>query len=174
MNSFPMCVDLTGKTVFLVGNGSQIAEKVEKLRPFGPLLIKKATLDLADLQEEPALVVVGDLEENEAAPISALCRAHRIPVNVVDKPALCSFYFPALICRGDLTVSVSTGGKSPGLAASLRRRIEDQLPDRTEEILDWLGENRWKFREMGILKAVTEAALESGRPLTEAEVLSLK
>lgn len=174
MSSFPMCINLTGKPVFLVGSGPQIREKAEKLRPFGPQLIPKDDITAADLQEAPALVVAGDLEEREAERISALCREHRIPVNVVDRPELCSFFFPALICRGDLTVSVSTGGSSPGLAACLGRRIAEQLPDRTEEILDWLGENRRVFREMGILKTVTEAALDLGRPLTEEEILSLK
>ena len=174
MAYFPMSVDLTEKTVFLVGNGRQTGEKKEKLRPFGAQLWEFPTLTAAELVEAPAFVVVGDLEYAEKARISALCRERSIPVNVVDVPELCSFFFPAMTVRGELTVSVSTGGRSPAAAASLRRRLEAQLPDNTEEILDWLGENRRRFREMGIARRAAEEALSLDRPLTEDELAKLK
>lgn len=173
MSRFPLSIDLTGKVVFLIGNGPQIQQKAEKLAPFGAVLIRRATFTEADAQQLPALVIVGDTELAEAEHIFSLCCQYRIAVNVVDVPRLCSFYFPALITRGDLTVSISTDGSSPAAAACLRQRIEGVLPDRTGEILDWLSENRQLLREKKCLSAAAGAAFSAGRPLTAAEVDAL-
>ena len=93
-----------------------------------------------------------------------------VVVNVVDVPEFCTFYFPAMITKGPLTVAISTSGNSPAAAALLRRRMEKVLPDRTEEILDWIGENRKEFRQLGIMKVVVGRAFDVGRPLTQEEI----
>lgn len=182
MGYFPMCVDLNGKTVLLIGNGKQTADREQKLRPFGAALRRVENLTAADLTGDVAFVAVGDTDAAEAERISALCVDAGIPVNVADKPELCTFIFPAVVCRGDLTVSVSTGGKSPGAAAYLSKQIAGQLPCRTEEILDWLGGIRRELymqypRETArqILSRITRKAFALGRPLdrdeTEADCL---
>lgn len=175
MGCFPLCVDISNKDVLLIGNGSQIRDKEEKLRPFGPKLLRRDTMTEADLEPAPALVVAGDLPPEEAARVSQLCRKKNVPVNVVDRPELCSFVFPAMITAGELTVSVSTGGSAPAAAGYLRRKLQEQLPERTEEILLWLGALRRQLRQefpetsAAALRAVTAAAFEAGRPLTEPE-----
>lgn len=176
MGYFPMCVDLNGKTVLLVGNGKQIAQKEEKLRQFGAVLRKLEYLTEADLTENTAFVTVGDTDAAEAERISSRCILRGIPVNVVDMPALSTFTFPATIVKGDLTVSISTGGKAPGGAAYLAKQIDQQLPDRTGEILDWLQEIRQKLYTLYskeaarlLLSRVTELAFALGRPLTDVE-----
>lgn len=174
MGYFPLCLDIKNQLVLCIGSGAQIKEKTEKLLPFGAIVRVQEQLTKEDLQEAPALVIVGDTPETEAEQISRMCKQHHIPVNVVDKPALCTFFFPALISKGDLTVSVSTGGVSPMAAGILRRQIEDVLPDHTEEILQWLGEQRSFLREQGMLKPATEQAFFLNRPLTEEECLELK
>ncbi|MCL2458176.1 MAG: bifunctional precorrin-2 dehydrogenase/sirohydrochlorin ferrochelatase [Desulfobulbus sp.] len=45
-------------------------------------------------------------------------------VNVADAPELCDFQVPATIRRGDLAISVATGGKSPAVAAMVKRRLD--------------------------------------------------
>ena len=50
---------------------------------------------------------------------SSLC----IPVNVVDDPELCTVIFPAVWREGPVTVSVSTEGAAPFMAAALRDRL---------------------------------------------------
>lgn len=174
MSHFPLSIDLTDQTVFLVGNGPQIQQKAEKLEAFRPRLIRKDTFTEADAQQFPAMVIVGDTDLAAAERIAALCRRYRIPVNVVDIPQLCSFYFPALITRGPLTVSVSTGGTSPAAAAYLRQRLADLLPEETEEILHWLGAHKGEFRQKRLLKPATAAAFDKGRPLTAEELAAME
>jgi uroporphyrin-III C-methyltransferase/precorrin-2 dehydrogenase/sirohydrochlorin ferrochelatase len=53
---------------------------------------------------------------------AALC----IPVNVVDDPELCTVIFPAVWQKGPLTISVSTGGGAPFMAAAVRDRVAAQ------------------------------------------------
>ena len=169
MAYFPMCVNLYEKQVFCVGSGQQIQDKMKKIKGFGVKIRLLKHLTEEDLKENPALVVVGDLQEAEAEQISLLCRQHNIPVNVVDVPRLCTFFFPALIKKGELTVSVSTGGSSPMAAGYIRRQLEENIPDNTEEILQWLSEKRELLKEKGVLRKATEQAFMLKRPLTNHE-----
>ena len=173
---FPMCVELERRRVLCVGEGPQIADKLARLKPFCGAVELLPALSEADLEPRPVLVIVGGLARAEAAAAAALCTRRAIPVNVVDMPELCTFIFPALITRGALTISITTAGQSPALAARLRRRIERQIPARMDDVLSWLAELRRGIREQypyaqraELLGRAADMALELGRPLTEAE-----
>ncbi len=77
-----------------------------------------------------------------------------IPVNVVDKPEYCSFIVPSSVMRGDLCISVSTGGASPTLARYIRELLEKQFGDEYGEFTKLLSEMRRK-----ILSEVKEESL---------------
>jgi siroheme synthase-like protein len=70
-----------------------------------------------------------------------------IPVNIADDPALCTFFFPALVRRGDLTAGISTSGACPRLAARLRERLDEDWPADLGESLEILREERRRLRE---------------------------
>ena len=152
MAYFPLCINLEGSDVLLMGEGIAMGEKLKILLSFGAniRLLSEASeysaFTEADLEPRPALVVLADLPYEEKKRISQLCKGKGIPVNVVDTPEFCSFYFPSLVTRGDLTVAVSTGGKSPGGAAWLRRHLEKYIPDQTEAILEWANAFRKRLR----------------------------
>jgi precorrin-2 dehydrogenase / sirohydrochlorin ferrochelatase len=56
-------------------------------------------------------------------------RTAHVPVNVVDRPALCDFTTPSVIDRGEVVAAVGTAGASPMLAAMLRNDIETRVPE---------------------------------------------
>lgn len=78
--------------------------------------------------------------------LSALCLENRLPVNVVDKPDLCTFTFPAMVERGSLSVAISTDGKAPVLARQLRARIEALLPSQYGTLVELAGEYRERVK----------------------------
>ena len=194
MTCFPVFWKLAGRQVLICGGGSEALAKIEKLRPFGAELhifsahLCREILDMKDITAEgralaaedlhrPAFVVAAeDPEENRR--IAALCREKNIPVNAVDQPELCDFYFPACFTAGELSVGVSSSGVSPTAAVALRDRFRDSLPEHAVEILDSLPEARQWLRSRcsgkeelhRALRCAAEAAFEKDRPLTETEL----
>jgi precorrin-2 dehydrogenase/sirohydrochlorin ferrochelatase len=75
--------------------------------------------------------------------------ARRVWVNSADDPANCSFTLMSVVRRGDLVVTVGTGGRSPALAAWLRRRFTQELGPEYATLLDVLSEAREQLRSSG-------------------------
>jgi len=78
-------------------------------------------------------------------------RAAGALVNVVDVPALCDFLVPAQVRRGDLLVTVSTGGAAPSLSRRLRERLEGEFGP------EWAP-------YLSALRAARERVLSEGHP----------
>lgn len=117
----------------------RVAQKqvVHVARVFEP-----ADLDGADM----VLVAIDDPAASTA--IWKLCKARRIPANIADVPPECDFYFGSVHRDGPLQVMVSTNGKGPRLAASLRRLIADQLPKNAGNAIEAIGELRVRLRKL--------------------------
>jgi uroporphyrin-III C-methyltransferase/precorrin-2 dehydrogenase/sirohydrochlorin ferrochelatase len=127
MRHFPAFLDLRGRTVLLLGHGEVAARKAEPLRRAGAL-IRQADAFAPGLLEGVVLAVGADAPEAELQALSQAAQARGIPVNVVDRPALCSFITPAIIDRDPVTIAIGTGGAAPVLARMIRQRIEAMLP----------------------------------------------
>ncbi|MEG1410531.1 MAG: bifunctional precorrin-2 dehydrogenase/sirohydrochlorin ferrochelatase [Terrisporobacter sp.] len=74
--------------------------------------------------------------------IGIYCSKNGKLVNIVDNPKLCNFTVPSYIKRGDLLLSVSTGGKSPSLSAKIRKELEETYDETYEEYINILGKAR--------------------------------
>ena len=74
--------------------------------------------------------------------IGIYCRQYNKLVNVVDDIDLSNFTVPSFVKRGDLLLSVSTGGKSPSLSSKIRKDLEEVYDDSYEEYVKLLGEAR--------------------------------
>lgn len=77
------------------------------------------------------------------------CRRKGVLVNIVDDPARCDFILPSLCEHGDLSIAVSTGGKSPALAKKIRTELEACYGPEYALLLDLLGEIRQKVIAVG-------------------------
>jgi uroporphyrin-III C-methyltransferase/precorrin-2 dehydrogenase/sirohydrochlorin ferrochelatase len=84
---------------------------------FSPTQIDGATLVIAATDDEIV---------NHA--ISMAAQARKVPVNVVDAPALCTFTMPAIIDRSPLVIAISSNGAAPVLARLIRAKIETMVP----------------------------------------------
>jgi precorrin-2 dehydrogenase/sirohydrochlorin ferrochelatase len=87
----------------------------------GIQVVQKA-FEAADLASVDLAVAATDDAETNAAVLAA-CRARSVPVNVADNPGASDFFFPAVIRRGDLTLSVCTEGASPMTTKAIAREL---------------------------------------------------
>jgi len=68
-------------------------------------------------------------------------------VNIVDRPEYGNFIVPSTVRRGALTLAISTSGRSPALARSIRREIEGLYGAEFGSLLRCLEVVRRKVKE---------------------------
>jgi precorrin-2 dehydrogenase/sirohydrochlorin ferrochelatase len=172
--AYPVNLDLAGRPVLVVGGGRVAAGKVAGLVEAGAAV----TVVAPDVDERVAAVDGVRVERRRYVPgevagyrlaVTATGdpavdqqvfddgEAAGVWVNSADDPARCSFTLPARLRRGDLLVTVSTGGASPALAA-------DEVGPEYEALLGLLADERRRLRATGASSEVPgwKAALESG------------
>jgi precorrin-2 dehydrogenase/sirohydrochlorin ferrochelatase len=130
MDAFPAFFPLSGKTVVVAGAGEQADAKL-RLFEGSPATLKRldgeAALDPTEYAGA-ALAFIASSDDAFAEAAANAARAASVPVNVVDRPALCDFTTPAVIDRGEVVAAIGTGGASPMLATLLRHDIEARVP----------------------------------------------
>lgn len=129
--------------VALIGRGEALLRRQKLLEEAGfrPQL-RGPDADGPEFDGLAALFIAG-YPEDVSFRLAAAARAHGLLVNVEDRPHLCDFHVPAVVRRGDLLISISTAGKSPGLAKLVRQWIERRLGP------EWSGQ----LREASTLRA---------------------
>lgn len=158
---YPVFLNIQDKKCVVVGGGNVAWRKVCSLKEAGARVTVVSPEFCPELEKETgveriqqkydtgllkgaALVVAStdDGEVNKKVYYDAIeCG---ILVNVVDKPEFCSFIVPASVMRGDLCISISTGGASPALARNIREYLEKQFGDEYGEFTKLLSEMRRK------------------------------
>ncbi|KAI2774494.1 siroheme synthase middle domains-like protein [Daldinia loculata] len=96
----------------------------------------------------PDMVLVAIDDPAASTQIWKLCKEHRIPANIADVPPECDFYFGSVHRDGPLQIMVSTNGKGPRLAASIRKWIGSQLPSNIGDAIERIGALRAKLRQI--------------------------
>jgi uroporphyrin-III C-methyltransferase/precorrin-2 dehydrogenase/sirohydrochlorin ferrochelatase len=127
MRHLPVFLDLHGRRALVLGAGEAAERKADMLRRAGAELVL-ATRFSASLLDGCAVAIGADAPEADLQALYETATARGIPVNVVDRPALCSFISPAVIDRDPITIAVSSAGTAPLLARLLRARIEAAIP----------------------------------------------
>lgn len=199
MPNFPMFVDLMGKRVVIVGGGAVALRKLQKLCPYGPtplviapeilpeiramnqVKLRQRPFRAWDLSGKPALVIAATNDRRVNARVAALCKKRRIPVNVADAPALCTFLFPALVQQGSFSAGISTGGASPTAAVYYKELLQAQLPANINEILAFLESQRPllkravpdQTKRAGILRTLFDRCIQKGGVLASGELAEI-
>jgi precorrin-2 dehydrogenase/sirohydrochlorin ferrochelatase len=163
MSCYPICLNnLDDILCVVVGGGSVAERKTRSLLEAGAavkIVSPELTTGLQQLADqgklthvsrscqpgdvEGAFLVVAatdDPETNKA--VAREASGSQMLVNVVDDPQLGNFTMPATLSRGALSVSVSTGGRSPALAAHVKKRLEHVVGPEYADFTDILGELR--------------------------------
>ncbi|EGT2201440.1 precorrin-2 dehydrogenase [Clostridioides difficile] len=94
--------------------------------------------------EKASIVIAATNNKVLNMEIGLYCREEHKLVNVVDNVEISNFTVPSYIKRGDLLISVSTGGKSPSLSSKIKKEIEEIYTEDYEEYLNVLGDIRKK------------------------------
>lgn len=196
MPLFPFFMDISDKKCAVIGGGNIALGKIRALLPYGVKItvvspeISQEIREIAGLELvcrkfkkkdlDGAFMLVAASSSAEAnAEAARAARAAGVLVNSVDCPKDCGFMFPSLVRRSGVSIGISTGGRSPLLAAHIRRELEDVIPEFYGELADRLGEMRPAVREAAasqqerkrIFKLLLEHSLESGRLPEEGDIL---
>ncbi len=162
MRYYPVFLDLQNTPCLVVGGGQVGERKVktlqscsakvylisQELTPYlreevqqGRIILLASSYQTEYLKE--MLLVIGATDDSELnKKIGREAKEHRILCNIADEPNECNFILPSLVCRGDLTIAVSTAGKSPALSKKIRLDLEEKFPEIYGPYLELLGQIR--------------------------------
>jgi precorrin-2 dehydrogenase / sirohydrochlorin ferrochelatase len=157
MRYYPMFVSLEGRACLVVGAGQVGLRKILSLAECGAkrvLVLECREPDdaLRELAARPsisverrdfaesdlngmflAIAATSDAALNQR--IAALCQARGVLCNVTDAPEDGSFIVPSSVVRGDLTIAISTDGRSPALTKRIRKDLQDRFGEEYAQFL---------------------------------------
>lgn len=166
LDYLPVFLDVRGRPCLVVGGGEVAARKAallaragarvsvvapqlgagcEALAAGGRIAHRARVFRPQDL-EGSAVVIAATDDEVVNREVAEAARARAIPVNVVDRPALCTFILPSIVERSPVTIAVSSGGASPVLARLLRARLETLIPAAYGRLASLAGEFRARVK----------------------------
>ena len=178
MSFYPICLDLEARACVVVGGGRVAERKVlgllscqAQVSVISPELTEELQLQHAsgniewidreyrqgDLAQAFLVIAATDDEETQKQ-VYVEADTNNLLLNVADVPKRCNFILPASAKQGDLTISVSTAGKSPALARKIRMELEKRYGPEYRVLVDILG-------------AIRPQVLASGLPQIENEQL---
>ena len=177
--SYMINVTLTGQPALVVGAGTIAARKIDSLLDAGARVTVVAPRVGGDVERMAAgrrvtlhrrpyasgdvrhmrIVVAATDDEQVNADVSRDATGAGVLVNVVDRPALCTFTIPAVVRRGALTLAVATEGQCPACARALREELEARYGPEYDAVVQLLGRARARLRAAGWDSARIQATL---------------
>jgi len=159
---YPIFIDVENHQVVIIGGGAVCARKAETMMRYGAkvtvvapeateeiekwaeggrIQLKRKEYEDGDL-EGASMVIASTDDACVNGRVARDCRRRKIPVNVVDVTHLCEFIVPAIVEQGSIQLAVSTGGKSPALARTLKEDLQKLVGPEYSELNDLLGSLR--------------------------------
>jgi precorrin-2 dehydrogenase / sirohydrochlorin ferrochelatase len=165
MKYYPINLDIRGKVAIIVGGGAVAERKCRTLLEAGALvtviaprlsrgllcLLEKGHISHRDRDYRRGdlagafLVFVATGDRSISAAVADEAAEWRILANIADMPDRSDFTTPAAVARGDLLLTVSTGGKCPVLARKVREELNARYGEEYGEVLLILGAVREKL-----------------------------
>jgi len=164
---YPAYLDLADRRVLVVGGGTVAESKIiqlveagarvlvvsptlttrlESMKQAGALEHREGQFDSTDL-EGVVLVISATNDESVNREVAETASDQGVLHNVVDQPALCNFITPAVVARGELQISISTGGGSPSLAQRVKREVATLIGPEYGDLLLLAAEMRRRARD---------------------------
>lgn len=185
---YPIFLNIQDKKCVVIGGGNVAWRKVCSLKEAGARVTVVSPEFCPELEKETeierikqkydkeflkeALVVIASTDDEEVNKrIYSDAMEKGILVNVVDKPEFCSFIVPSSMVRGDLCISISTGGASPALARNIREYLEKQFGNEYDEFTKLLSEMRRKVLSEIVDESIRRDILQQIAALDMLEVV---
>lgn len=170
LQGLPVVLLLADRKVVVIGAGNIATRKIEGLINSGatnitvvaPLVSEEVKQwerenllvvherEMQDLDLRDAYYVCTATEKNEVnSRVFEICEAENIFCNSADDPKNCSAILMATVRQGDITVAISSAGKSPALAKWLRQHVQGELGPEYKELMTILSEEREALRSAG-------------------------
>ncbi len=166
----PVFLNISGRKCVVVGGGQVALRKVRtflehkakvkvispdlcselsQLAESGEISVLRRGYQTGDLQGAfIAIVATNDSDINLRVAKEAQSAA--VLVNVVDDPENSDFILPSYVRRGDVTIAISTAGRSPALARKIRTRLEKDFGDEYASLALLINEVRTEVKRRGI------------------------
>ncbi len=190
MRYYPVSLNIAGKKCLVVGGGAVGTRKVKTLLKCGAIvrvISKDFTETLFTLEKTEQLdLITGSYNESELKgkflvisstddqclnkKIADDADRKNILCNIADLPDASDFILPAIVNRGDLTISISTSGKSPAFSKKLRRDLEEQFGKEYGRFLTLMGTIRKRLLETRHAPETHKVLFQS---LIESDLLEL-
>jgi siroheme synthase-like protein len=187
---FPLFIDLENSLCVVVGGGIVALRKSQTLLDFGARITlfdpdPHENIETLALEQDVDLILrpyggpgdienarlviaaTGDRETNRR--VSRDARALGIPVNVADDPEICTFFFPAIVRRGELVAGLSSSGSCPRFTARLKQDLENRWPSFWGDALEALERERRRLRKTESPEEVLRSLDEIITRLLEAD-----
>jgi precorrin-2 dehydrogenase/sirohydrochlorin ferrochelatase len=156
MHGYPLVINLRDRLAVVVGAGAVGQRKIASLLEAGArvkaisLVFRGPPPNNLDLILESyaphhldgAALAFAAATPEVSARVVADAKARGILVNSADDPDSGDFLVPATIRRGDLLITVSTGGAAPAVAKLVRARLESEFDEAWDVWLALLAEVR--------------------------------
>jgi precorrin-2 dehydrogenase/sirohydrochlorin ferrochelatase len=149
----PIVLEPASTKVGLAGAGEGLARRAAMLIEAGvePVPVP-ADADKGALAGLQVLFIAG-LDQDASTALAGQARAAGVLVNAEDQLELCDFHVPAILRRGDMVLTASTGGRAPGLARRLREWLENRFGPEWHDHLEDVSAARALWRADGVAPA---------------------
>jgi precorrin-2 dehydrogenase/sirohydrochlorin ferrochelatase len=148
----PIILDHTKVTVGLAGCGEAFERRQIVLSEGGVVPIC-VPLDATDALASLKLLYIAGSDRAMAVALTRRAKDLGVLVNVEDEPALSDFHVPATLRRGELLLTVSTAGRSPGLVRIIREWLAKNFDPSWANRVDDVGRCRDGWRAQGLTPA---------------------